>query len=260
MQRTVLNNRIEFGLFFIGIVLFFGCKSNNKEKTLPVKSEKKNLEIVAINDTAGFNSYMAEFGLYDLSKLDKRIFFEIKYASSDNFMHQVLYSIINKPFLQKDVADRLMKCQDALLEEDSSFHLFIYDAVRPLDVQWKMWHALDSLKPSERVKFVSNPVNKSLHNYGAAIDLTICDSKGNPLDMGAGFDDIRKIAYPSMEAHFLATGELTEQQIANRSLLRKVMRSQGFRNLPTEWWHFNACSRKEASQKYRLLEKEFTRQ
>lgn len=209
MQRTVLNIRIEFGLFFIGIVLFFGCKSNNKENTLPVKSEKKNLEIVAINDTAGFNSYMAEFGLCDLSKLDKRIFFEIKYASSDNFMHQVLYSIINKPFLQKDVVDRLMKCQDALLEEDSSFHLFIYDAVRPVDVQWKMWHALDSLKPSERVKFVSNPVNKSLHNYGAAIDLTICDSKGNPLDMGAGFDDIRKIAYPSMEAHFLATGELT---------------------------------------------------
>jgi D-alanyl-D-alanine dipeptidase len=75
--------------------------------------------------------------------------------------------------------------------------------------------------------------------------------------MGAGFDDIRKIAYPSMEAYFLAKGELTEQQIANRSILRKVMQSQGFRNLPTEWWHFNACSRLEATQKYRLLEKEF---
>jgi D-alanyl-D-alanine dipeptidase len=123
-----------------------------------------------------------------------------------------------------------------------------------------MWNALDTLRPSERVKFVSNPINKSLHNYGAAVDLTICNSEGKPLDMGAGFDDIRKIAYPSMEAHFLATGELTEQQIANRSLLRKVMRSQGFRNLPTEWWHFNACSRAEAAKKYALLEKEFTRQ
>jgi len=258
MQRTVLNNRIEFGLFFGGLLLFFGCELKNKGKELPVKVEKKKIAVK--EDTAGFISYIAKFGLCDVSKLDKRIFFEIKYAGSDNFMHQVLYSIINKPFLQKDVAIRLIKCQDALSMLDTSLHLFVYDAVRPVDVQWKMWNALDTLRPSERVKFVSNPINKSLHNYGAAVDLTICNSEGKPLDMGAGFDDIRKIAYPSMEAHFLATGELTEQQIANRSLLRKVMRSQGFRNLPTEWWHFNACSRSEAAKKYALLEKEFTRQ
>jgi zinc D-Ala-D-Ala dipeptidase len=74
--------------------------------------------------------------------------------------------------------------------------------------------------------------------------------------MGANFDDIRKIAYPSLEAHFLSTGELTKDQIANRVLLRKVMQSQGFRNIPTEWWHFNACSRKEAKLKYVSLETE----
>ena len=171
-------------------------------------------------------------------------------------MHQRLYQSINRPFLQKDVAVRLVQCSRLLRSIDTSLHLLIYDAVRPVDVQKKMWEALDSIPPKERVKFVSNPKNKSLHNYGAAIDLTICISDRTPLDMGAGFDDIRLIAYPSHEAQFLASGELTKQQWTNRQLLRKVMRSQKFRNLPTEWWHFNACPRWEARSKYLLLEKE----
>ena len=257
MQITVINIRVVFVLFFILNFLFFACKPPKKDQEKHLNPEQNKTINSIHRDTLGFYLYLTDFGLCDLSKLDKRIFFDIKYASSDNFMNQTLYSIINRPFLNKYVAIRLVKCQDALSKLDSSLHLLIYDAVRPVDVQWKMWNALDTLKPSDRVKFVSNPANKSLHNYGAAIDLTICDSKGNPLDMGAGFDDIRKIAYPSMEAHFLATGELTEQQIANRSLLRKVMRTQGFRYLPTEWWHFNACSRSYAAKKYRLLEKEF---
>jgi D-alanyl-D-alanine dipeptidase len=171
-------------------------------------------------------------------------------------MRQRLYKRIDKAFLQKDVAERLSKSQDYLSKLDPNLHLLVYDAVRPISVQWEMWKALDSIPEKERVKFVSNPINRSVHNYGAAVDLTICNSKGEPLDMGANFDDIRKIAYPSLEAHFLSTGELTKNQIANRVLLRKVMQSQGFRNIPTEWWHFNACSRKEAKLKYVSLETE----
>ena len=49
-------------------------------------------------------------------------------------------------------------------------------------------------------------MNGSIHNYGAAVDLTICDGKGKPLDMGAGYDDIRKIAYPKYESQFSKYG------------------------------------------------------
>jgi len=199
---------------------------------------------------------MARFGLCDVSQLDTTIWFEIKYNGMDNFMHRKLYFLINRPYLQRDVALRLAKCSNYLRSKDTSLHLLIYDAVRPVEVQWKMWEALDTIPPGERVKFVSNPLNKSLHNYGAAVDLTICKSDRKPLDMGASFDDIRLIAYPSNEAHFLQTGELSKEQWNNRQLLRKVMRSEKFRNLPTEWWHFNACSRFEAKRKYKLLEKE----
>jgi D-alanyl-D-alanine dipeptidase len=31
------------------------------------------------------------------------------------------------------------------------------------------------------------------------------------------------------------------------------MRKEGFRNIPTEWWHFNACSRKDGLSTYQVL-------
>jgi D-alanyl-D-alanine dipeptidase len=103
---------------------------------------------------------------------------------------------------------------------------------------------------------VSNPQNGSVHNYGAALDITICDGKKRALDMGANYDDLRKIAYPSLEAQFLANGELTQGQVENRRLLRAVLASQGFRNIPTEWWHFNEYSRTVVKQKYQLVTEE----
>ena len=43
---------------------------------------------------------------------------------------------------------------------------------------------------------------------------------------------------------------------SNRLLLRKVMKSQQFRQLPTEWWHYNAYSRDVARGKYSVLKEE----
>ena len=197
-----------------------------------------------------------EFNLIDVRTLNKNIRVDLKYASIDNFMRIKLYDKLTKAFLQKDVAERLAKCQAYLTSLNPNYHLLIYDAVRPVSVQWKMWKALDTVPISERVKFVSNPANGSIHNYGAAVDLTICDKRGIPLDMGAGYDDIRQIAYPRNEAQFLASGELTQEHVNNRNLLREVMSSQAFNNIQTEWWHFNACNRNIAKEKYQVLERE----
>ena len=214
----------------------------------PKKGEPKEDEINSESE----NNY----GLVDVKSLNKKIVVDLKYTTEDNFMHQILYKKINKAYLQKEVAIRLSKCQDYLSTIDTSLHLLIYDAIRPLSVQQEMWDALDTIPVNERTKFVSNPKNGSIHNYGAAIDITICNYKGEPLDMGANYDDIREIAYPKFEERFLESGELTLEQINNRKLLRKVMRSQSFSNITTEWWHFNACSRNEAKQRYQLVEKE----
>jgi D-alanyl-D-alanine dipeptidase len=184
------------------------------------------------------------------------IYWELKYASTDNFMHRKLYDTLKKPFIQIAIARKLAKCQEYLASINSNYHLLIYDALRPLSVQSEMWNALDTIPVNERVKFVSNPANGSVHNYGAAVDITICTSNKTPLDMGAGYDDIRKIAYPSLEKDFLKSGELTLEHIANRQLLRNVMHQQNFRNIPTEWWHFNAAARSTIQRKYHIVSTE----
>lgn len=181
---------------------------------------------------------------------------ELKYATNDNFMKQVLYTIWKDAYVQKSVGQKLLRAQNRLTALKPGYHLLVYDAARPLSVQVLMWNGLDTMPVKERMKFVSPPSSRSLHNFACALDLTICDENGVPLDMGAGFDDPRKIAYPSMEAKFLSEGKLTETHIANRKLLRKVMSFGGFSGISTEWWHFNAYSKKEAMSKFAVIETE----
>ena len=192
--------------------------------------------------------------LVDVQLINPSIQIDLKYATKDNFMRKQLYFNIDRVYLQPDVALRLSKCQNLLKKINPNYNLLVYDGVRPLSVQKTMWDALDTIPPVQRGKFVSNPKNGSVHNYGAAVDLTICDKNKVPLDMGAGYDDIREIAYPSKEEYYLKKGLLTHYQVKNRKLLRKVMESQNFKNIPSEWWHFNACSRKEAKLKYKIIE------
>ena len=199
-----------------------------------------------------------EVDLVSINQTNPEIFVSLAYASSDNFMHEVLYLKWKEAYLQKPVALMLDKAQDRLTFLKPGLHLLVYDAARPLSVQQHMWNALDSIPVKERVKFVSSPRSKSLHNLGCAVDLTICDTKGIPLDMGAGFDDMRLIAYPMYEAKYLAEGALTNDQLSNRKMLRSVMRYAGFSGIPTEWWHFNAYSKKEALERFQVIETEET--
>jgi D-alanyl-D-alanine dipeptidase len=244
-MRTII-----FGQAFI--VLLCSCADVDPSKKVAPKVLKASSQQTSpekLKDT----TVVSQFNLVDVQSLNKDIFVELKYATTDNFMGIILYERLKKAYLQKDVAERLSKVQGYLSQLKPGFHLLIYDALRPVSVQQKMWDALDSLPPVERGKFVSNPKNRSLHNMGAAVDLTILDQNGVPLDMGAGYDDIRQIAYPSMEKQFVAEGKLTSVHVDNRDLLRNVMKSQGFRQLQSEWWHFNACSRAEGLLKYKVL-------
>lgn len=246
-------------LFLIIVIslVFFGCKNDSHQTEVKeVASDVKNevVDVVAPNVIdSSLHFALKSFGLVDISTIDSTIRVDLKYATTDNFMGHVLYDTLNRLFVQKDVAKRLKLCQKYLKDTMPNYSLLIYDGVRPLQVQREMWEAMDSIPVSERGKFVSNPAFGSVHNFGAAVDLTICDERGNPIDMGAGYDDFRDIAFPSKEWQFLKSGELTREQWQNRRLLREVMKSQKFRNIPSEWWHFNACSREQALSKYPKL-------
>lgn len=251
-------NKNKWSANFIGIyilvfsLIFSSCNSTEKSS---VEQKKKNTDKTncKVYSKKSDSLVIKVNNLIDIQEVSPEILVDLKYATSDNFMKTKLYSRLNRAFLQKDVALRLSNCQDYLSRIKPGYKLLIYDAVRPVSVQQKMWDAMDSLPPIEREKYVSNPKNRSLHNFGVAVDLTVCDEKGITLDMGTKYDDFREIAQPVKEAYFLKVGGLTKTQIKNRKLLRVVMQNNGFTKIPTEWWHFNGCSMRKAVTMYQVL-------
>ena len=71
----------------------------------------------------------------------------------------------------------------------------------------------------------------SSHCRGSAVDLTLTDMEGNPLDMGTGFDYFGKKAWHGAKG-------ITEEQENNRELLKSVMENHNFRCFEKEWWHY----------------------
>ena len=84
-----------------------------------------------------------------------------------------------------------------------------------------------------------------------AFTLTGFNNESSKLD--EIFSVFEKEILDGFETEFLKSKQLTPEHIANRELLRKVMKSQKFVNIATEWWHFNAFSIKEVRKKYPIL-------
>lgn len=197
---------------------------------------------------------LIEQGLVDIEKVIPGIKVELKYSTTDNFFGKDVYGDHVRCYLQPVVAEMLGKAQAALVKDYPNLTLLVYDGVRPLSVQQILWDDLDkpdSIKPL----YVSDPKIGGLHNFGVAVDLTIFDTEsGKPLDMGTAYDYFGYPAYPDRELQMLAEGKITRAQVANREILRKVMKGSGFTGIGSEWWHFNAFSRKEAGEKFQLIE------
>ncbi|MFC5410227.1 M15 family metallopeptidase [Larkinella bovis] len=197
---------------------------------------------------------MIRQGLVDIQQTDPTILVELKYSTTDNFVGKDVYGDLTRAYLQPMAAQKLAKASQELQKRQPNLRLLVYDATRPRSAQWDLWKTLSHLPVSERGKYVSNPRNGSVHNFGCAVDLTLATKDGKPLDMGTKFDYFGELAYPEKEDHLLKQGKLTCKQVENRRLLRSVMQKAGFSSLKTEWWHFNALSRAEARQQYKIVE------
>jgi D-alanyl-D-alanine dipeptidase len=222
--------------------------SEHQRKVLdPIAEVKLEQEIPVLEEK------MRDQGLVDVEEAIPGIKVELKYSTTDNFFGQDVYGDLTKAFLQPAVAQLLKKALDQLQNEHPTYTFLLYDGVRPLSVQQILWDNLD--KPdSLKSLYVADPKKGSLHNYGVAVDLTIFDTKADStLDMGTGYDYFGYPAYPDREKEMLAAGKLNKAQIANRDILRKVMTANGFTGIGSEWWHFNAYSRKEAGEKFEII-------
>lgn len=159
-----------------------------------------------------------------LKGLDSTIITDVKYATENNFTKKVLYPSA-KIYLRAEAARQLIKVNE-FLKRTFNLRIKVFDGYRPLSVQKQMWAIL----PDEN--YVADPAKGSRHNRGCAVDLTLVDENGMELDMGTHYDDFTEKARPDFPG-------IDERAKANRKILNLAMMQFGFKQLETEWWHFD---------------------
>ncbi len=177
-------------------------------------------------------------------KLDKR------YSSTNNFCGVILDTNKYSCSLHPIAAVKFQKACNLLSKENPGWKFIVFDAFRPLSVQKKLYQ---NVKGTPKAHYVAYP-SYGIHCYGFAIDLSLQDDKGNPLDMGTPFDDFTTLAEPRFEAQFLHSGKLSKEQYANRLLLRSLMKRAGFHQLQREWWHYEALPEHIVRQNYKQFD------
>lgn len=216
------------------------------------KAENEPRALSAAGEVFPFSeATLGPLGFVDVQALDPDIRVELKYASEDNFMREAVYGGLKKAYLREEAAVKLARANKYLKEMRPELTLLVADALRPRRVSQMMWTRLSG-SPMQR--YVADPGRGSIHNYGFAVDVTITRTDGERLDMGTPIDYFGELAEPRFEERFLKEGRLTEEQVANRRLLRKVMYAAGFQGIPIEWWHFEALDKKLIRRTYQMVE------
>lgn len=182
------------------------------------------------------------------------------------------YVIVGAPYgdrspycLRQGVVERLLVAQTALQQKCPGWRIQIFDAYRPLAVQQHMVnytfeqlvrsHQLtpDQLTAIQRQEFLTqvyqfwaepnhNPLTPPPHSTGAAIDITLVNAAGEPIDMGSPIDELSPRSYPD---HYAPGSDGAEHHPGtaafhnHRQLLNQVMRQAEFYRHPREWWHFS---------------------
>jgi D-alanyl-D-alanine dipeptidase len=162
--------------------------------------------------------------LMEIKKAIPGIILDIRYATRNNFMNQVMYKQA-RAFARKPVVEQLKKIQAELSHK--GYGLKIFDAYRPYAVTVAFYK-----KASDKA-FVANPKKGSKHNRGCAVDLTLVDLKtGKDVAMPTPYDSFAAEASPTYKG---LPGPVTK----NRDYLISVMHRYGFRVIDNEWWHYD---------------------
>jgi D-alanyl-D-alanine dipeptidase len=129
--------------------------------------------------------------------------------------------------LQRPAAEAVVRVHKQLKKK--GLGIIIFDGYRPWTITKLFWDVV----PEDKRKFVADPTKGSKHNRGCAIDLSIYDLKtGELIPMPSGYDEFTDRASPDYKGG-------TDQERANREMLRALMEAEGFTVNPNEWWHFD---------------------
>ena len=124
--------------------------------------------------------------LVEIKKAIPSVVLDIRYATKNNFMKQIIYKKA-KAFARKPVVQQLKAIQAELAKK--GYGLKIFDAYRPYAITIAFYE-----KASDK-NFVANPTKGSKHNRGCAVDLTIIDLKtGKDVQMPTPYDSFEPSA------------------------------------------------------------------
>jgi len=202
MKRRIYSRFTVSAFCFIFTVYAFG-------QTAPPKEKNKR-----------------EADLVELTKLDKSIKLDIRYATADNFVGRAVYPEA-RAFLQRPAAEAIVRVHKLLKKQ--GLGVVIYDGYRPWSITKLFWDVV----PEDKRNFVANPATGSKHNRGCAVDLSIYNRiTGKAVAMPSGYDEFTERASPDYIGG-------TDEERANRDLLRDLMEAEGFTVNQSEWWHFD---------------------
>jgi D-alanyl-D-alanine dipeptidase len=157
----------------------------------------------------------------------------IAYGGNDNFTGKPVYARA-ACYLHRDAAALLTRAVD--LAADIGYRLLIFDGFRPTEAQWVLWNH------TPNPDFLADPRRGSPHSRGVAVDLTLIDGNGTPLDMGTGFDDFTPHAHHGNR-------DIDPQAQINRHILLGLMTTAGWDFYRNEWWHYQMFD----SRRYALI-------
>lgn len=184
-------------------------------------------KLVVVNS---YNQYLASIKinpnneLVEIKKAIPNIKLDIRYATKNNFMQQVMYKQA-RAFARKPVVESLKKVQQELNKK--GLGLKIFDGYRPYKI------TVEFYKKASDKNFVANPAKGSKHNRGCAVDLTVINLKtGKEVEMATPYDSFSKAAAAKYEP-------VSDVVRKNREYLISVMKKNKLNVLDNEWWHYD---------------------
>lgn len=214
-------------IFYVVALTFLvvSCKKNaHKQEPATPGAAKQHLQKESLE--AGWPTpleRLPDTAFVRLSDYSSDFVYDMKYATSDNFLKEVVYDC-PECYTRVSTAKALIEVNKDFMEK--GYRIKFFDCYRPHSIQKKMW----AIFPNPT--YVADPAKGSIHNKGGAIDITLVDASGKELDMGTPFDFFGKEARHAYAGH-------PDTVLANRELLKTTMEAHGFNAITSEWWHYN---------------------
>lgn len=200
--------------------------------------------ILTYDDVVQFSMGSSDEPLVDVRKYDERILGE--------YLKEDMLEITGEVIYVRDALARKLAKVNATLELEGKRLKVVYGYRHP-EVQERYFIKRKADLKAQNPEMSDEDLDRLTHNFvavpdvaghptGGAVDLTVVDKNGQPLDMGCEIAD-----YSDPVIIHTFDNRLTESQMKNRMLLHDLMINVGFAPFYGEWWHFSYGDREWAA-------------